>query len=1020
MALTKSAVSVNFAKGIEQGMDPLQIPIGSFESLVNSTFDKIGRLQKRLGFSVLTNLPDASSTYTTTFKNNLVAIGSDVKTLTNQGWVSKGPLNTVSLTTLSLVRNTTNQVQCDMALANGVYCVVYADSVPLGSTTALVSKYALYDSDTGQGIIPPTEIQSTFGTVSTTAKVFTLGSNFIVSFGVTGSNTAVSRIQYFYVNSQSRTIGSVTDVTSNFQVSSAAFDGVVANNSLYFSWSATNNLGIRAKYMTAQLVQSNEVTIASGSATLVSLAADISGATPVVWTSFYVNGSNSGRLVATNQALTTLFSSQAFFSSASGQIVNLASCATGGQVFVYEQHPNYYPYAAQTEVNRTDYITLTTASQSGVVASSTAALVRSVGLGSRAFLLGSSAFFLGAYQSQYQSSYFLMSSTGAVLGKLAYGNGGGYLPHGLPSVLVNGQSISHPYLFKEEIQAVNKNTNVAVGTQVNGIYSQLGINAATWTFTTSGITSTEIGSTLNLNSGYLVGYDGAQLTENGFHVWPENVSCSQGGTVGSMSPQQYYYQATYEWSDNQGNLFRSAPSIPITSTLASGSASMTIRVPTLRLTRKVASPVKVVIYRWSTAQQNYYQVTSIDRPVINSTTATSDHISFTDINTDSQILGNNLLYTTGGVLENIGAPSFDAITTFDTRLWGIVSEDKNTLAFSKPIIQATPVEMSDLQTIYVNPTIGAQGPTGPSRCIAPMDDKLIIFKKNAIYFLNGTGPDITGASSQYSEPTFITSVVGCENQNSIVLIPQGLMFQSDKGIWLLGRNLATDYIGKEVDDFNDIKVESAVTVPGTNQVRFTLENGQTLMYDYYVGQWGTFEGIPGVSSTLYQNRHTFINNYGQVYQESQSSYLDGTNPVLMSFRTGWLSLAGLQGYQRAYRAYFLGKYLSPHIYRVGVAYDYDSSIYQMATVVPDNYSGPWGSGTSWGSVITWGGGTSNEQWQINFEKQQCQSFQLSFQEYFDASRGETAGAGLTLSGMQIMAGLKKQWPGNIAPKNTTS
>ena len=28
----------------------------------------------------------------------------------------------------------------------------------------------------------------------------------------------------------------------------------------------------------------------------------------------------------------------------------------------------------------------------------------------------------------------------------------------------------------------------------------------------------------------------------------------------------YFYQVTYEWSDSQGNLFRSAPSIPISVT----------------------------------------------------------------------------------------------------------------------------------------------------------------------------------------------------------------------------------------------------------------------------------------------------------------------------------------------------------------------------------------------------------------------------------------------------------------------
>lgn len=1023
MALGKQGISINFGRGIDQGSDPWQIPIGSFEQLVNSTFDKVGRLQKRNGFPALTQLPDQSSSYLSTYKGSLVALGTDLKSLTNQGWLSKGALNPVGLSTLSLVRNNLNQVQADMAISpNGTICVAYADQIPVGSTTQLVNKYALYESTTGQSVIDPTIVTSTFGTVSTTAKVWTLGNNFVLAFGVTGSNSAVSRLQYFYVNSQSRSVGSVTDISSNFQVGSCAFDGVVANNSLYLSYSPTGSVGVRARYLTNQLVLSSEVTIASGSASIVSVCADQSGSTPVIWTSFYNHGSATGHAVATNQALTTLFSSrQLFISPASTDIANLTSAAIGGTNTVFYERRNFYPYAAPTELNRSDYIVQLTMTQSGIVGTASPTLARSLGLGSKAFLVGSSVFFVGAYQSQYQSGYFLVGSTGAVLGKLGYGNGGGYLPHGLPSVTVQNQNISLPYLFREEVQAVNKDTNVSAGIQTAGIYSQLGINMATWTFGTDRIVSTELGKTLNLNSGYLIDYDGTQLTENNFHVWPENVSCSVSGTVGSMSAQQYFYQATYEWSDNQGNLIRSAPSIPVNMNVTSGSSNMVVvRIPTLRLTNKIKNPVKVVIYRWSAAQQVYYQVTSIDRPVLNSTSATTDHVVFSDSNSDAQILGNNQLYTTGGALENVGGPSFDSMTTWDTRLWGIDSENKDTLWFSKPVIQNVPVEMSDLQTKYVSPTAGAQGPTGPMKAIAPLDDKLIILKKNAIYFINGRGPDITGGQDQYSEPTFITSVVGCDNQKSIVLIPQGLMFQSDKGIWLLGRDLSTQYIGKEVDDFNDIAVVSALTIPGTNQVRFTLENGQTLMYDYFVGQWGTFEGISGVSSTLYQNQHTFINAQGQSYQEREGTFLDGSNPVLMSFKTGWLNLAGLQAFQRAYHMTFLGRYISPHIYRVGIAYDYDSNVQQLATVAPTNYTGPWGSGTSWGSISYWGGGTDVEQWRIGLERQQCQSFQVSFQEYYDQSIGEPAGAGLYLSGMQVTAGVKKTWAQNIAPKNRTS
>jgi hypothetical protein len=235
------------------------------------------------------------------------------------------------------------------------------------------------------------------------------------------------------------------------------------------------------------------------------------------------------------------------------------------------------------------------------------------------------------------------------------------------------------------------------------------------------------------------------------------------------------------------------------------------------------------------------------------------------------------------------------------------------------------------------------------------------------------------------------------------------MFQSDKGIWLLGRDLSTSYIGAPVEDFNQYEVQSAVNVPGTNQVRFTLSNGVTLMYDYFFQQWGTFVGVPAITSTLYQNLHTYIDSFGRVFQETPGLYLDGANPVLMSFTTSWLNLAGLQGYERAYFFYLLGTYISPHKLVLQISYDYQPGISQQTVISPFNYNAPWGGDATWGSSTPWGGTSTLEQWKIHMQRQTCQAFQITMNEIFDASYGTTAGAGLTLSGISCQVGLKKGW-----------
>lgn len=504
------------------------------------------------------------------------------------------------------------------------------------------------------------------------------------------------------------------------------------------------------------------------------------------------------------------------------------------------------------------------------------------------------------------------------------------------------------------------------------------------------------------------------MTGNATGTHTETITLS--GTIGpqpdgATNTDAYFVQAVYEWTDNRGLINRSAPSIPVpittTGTGTTGTYIFTYDVPTLRLTYKIASPVKITVYRWSVAQQTYHEVTSIIQPVLNDTTI--DYVTVVDAQNDSQIAGNAIIYTTGGVVEDINAPATNIITTFDDRIWVVDAEDQNLWWYSKQVIEGTPVEMSDLLTYYIAPSTAAQGPTGPITAGAPMDDKLISFKKNAIYYTNGTGPDNTGANSQYSQPIFITSTVGCTNQKSIVFTDVGLMFQSDKGIWLLGRDLTTKYIGAPVEDFNGSTVLSAICVPETNQVRFTLDNGVTLMYDYFFGQWGTFVGIPGVSSCVYNDLHAFVNAQGVVYQETPGTFVDGTEPVLMSFTTAWLKLAGLQGYQRAYFFYLLGEYLSPHFLQLGIAYDYNPAIVQSPLVRPINYSPPGGTDPSEspaGQQSPAGGPTQVEAWRVFLTRQRCSAVQITLTEVYDSSLIVPAGGGLTLSGLLLIAGVK--------------
>ncbi len=996
-------------------------------------------------------------------------------------WVNKGSIQPLTLETIPLIRSNTNQSQADIAIAsNGLVCTVYTDNVPVAGSNTFVYKYAVADSVTGQNIIAPTVIVPSAGVVTFAPRVFVLGNYFVIVFATLISAAYhLQRITISTVN-PSLTTSAVDISTSYTAASTGTFNGVVASNNLYLAWNGASSSGIKMTYIDRNLNQFTTTTFAAHVATNISMTADTSQPSLVIWVASYNSGDSTGYVFAVDQQVNTILAQT--LTIPSGDIENLAISAENSVATLFYEVAGTYSYDSSIATNHINKKTIT---QAGVVSSATTPL-RGVGLASNAFIINSVIYFVCAYGSTFQPTYFVSDSLGNIVAKLAYSNGGGYTEVGVPNPTVIGSTVYFPILFKDLIQAVNKDQGVA---NAAGIYSQTGINLATVTIGTSNIATAEIGNDLHLSGGFLWMYDGYTPVEHMFHVWPDSVEVSGISTIGHMTAQEYFWQWTYEWADNQGNVFRSAPSIPVSFTIltppatfvgnrtsgspiisaisstanlqagqaisgtgipadtfilsvdsssqitmsanaSSGSTtsttitpviltSVTCNVPMLRLTYKIANPVKLVGYRWSTAQQEYFQTTLITLPQLND--PTTDSLAYIDTLADSSILGNNLIYTTGGVLENIAMPAVNALTLFDTRLWAIDAEDQNLLWNSKQVIENVPVETSDLLTTYVSPSTSAQGNTGPMKCISPMDDKLIIFKRDAIYYLNGTGPDNTGANSQYSQPTFVTSTVGCSNQNSIVMTPNGLMFQSDKGIWLLGRDLGTSYIGAPVEDFNQFEVQSALNVPGTNQVRFTLSNDVTLMYDYYFNQWGTFHGIPAISSIIYQNLHTFMNSSGQIYQETPGLYLDGSSPVLMSFVTGWINPAGLQGYQRAYRAYILGEYQTPHALVIGVAYDYDPSVIQQPIIYPSNYNPPWGGDTEWGGPPdkVWGGQSKREQWQVNFQRQTCEAFQISFSERYDPQFSVPAGAGLTLSGMNLVCGIKKSYPRNISAANKT-
>ena len=178
----------------------------------------------------------------------------------------------------------------------------------------------------------------------------------------------------------------------------------------------------------------------------------------------------------------------------------------------------------------------------------------------------------------------------------------------------------------------------------------------------------------------------------------------------------------------------------------------------------------------------------------------------------------------------------------------------------------------------------------------------------------------------YDRPRQISSDVGCVNHKSIAMVPNGIMFKSHKGIYLLSRSLESIYIGAAVEVFNEYEIKAATLQEDKNQVIFLLSGGQpALVFDYYHSQWYLYYNHPGKDAIIYGGNYTWCDANNGNIKVSDSTYTDENFVIPLKIRTGWIKLKDLQGFQRVWKASILGKFKSHHKLVVNIYTDYNET-----------------------------------------------------------------------------------------------
>ena len=1008
MALQQQIVTQNLAVGATTKIDPQQIEIGGkLLVLENCTLQTIKRASKRPGYLALpaTILGGTSITAGDTiapYSNELLLINGPTLYSFIEGaaaWQSKGNLVSTAVSGKSIARNTAVQTMADSATVTiGTQSItLYAWADSRGGVRASV-----LDDQTGAQLKSDVSIN----TSGAAPKCIGFATVALVVYRV------ASTIRCMIYSPQSNTFGSELTITSDIK-GSGPFTLCPATPHYcvlcYENTTPTLTLG----YLKSNGVKGGAagdglpvpITIAEDPSNAIGLVYDAT-ANPALIYLAYSTATPALRGAVYRADLTALTAAKSLDATATAcrNITGALTPGTANKAQWFYEFNNASTWKLLLET--------VTCTSTGTVGTP-AVFKRGLGLAANAFVYGSLIYVPCTYDTVLNATYFLLDQNGNLAAKALPTQAGG------KTNAQNGLATPRSYTGNFRWAVLSKNLlNSSSGTvsYVTGVW-ETQIDFANHSKDQLG----QLGLNLHQAGGFVAAYDGQGVVEHGFNYPPENITSALAGG-GSLTNATYGVAVVWEWADAQGQIHQSN-CVPLTIAMGANT-KITLTIPTYRLTQKTAgastarAEVSIVVYRTAANGSTYYRDSSITSPTLNDPTA--DTVSYDITQSDATVAGNALLYNNanvsvipaaGGpaavpVLGDDAPPASSLIAIGKNRVFLKPSETPNQIWYSKQYAPGSGIRFSAFLTLNI--TQQDKGVPGDITGMAIMDAYLILFKPTGIVGLSGDGPDATGSNSSWSQPQTITTDVGCVNPNSIVLMPEGLMFQSQKGIYLLNRGLVVSYVGADVEGYNAQTIQQATLMPSVNQVRFLCASGVTLVYDYFMSQWSTFTNVVGQSSTIWNGTYCFLRSNGQVWQETPGLFSDNGEWISMRLRLAFLT-AQINGLQRIWRAMVLGNYVSNHQLRINMAVDGQKhwSDQKIINATPIVNNTTWGSDASWGQNALWGGTGSNlEQFEYLPNIQKCMSMQLEFQD-IQPPGSSMPSEGCSLSAVAFLVGVKR-------------
>lgn len=409
---------------------------------------------------------------------------------------------------------------------------------------------------------------------------------------------------------------------------------------------------------------------------------------------------------------------------------------------------------------------------------------------------------------------------------------------------------------------------------------------------------------------------------------PVIVSLTASNGAGALNNNGVYsYVCVYEFTDRAGNVYQSAPSVARSVTLGAADDTVDIEVTTPFHPENVL--VQIVVYRTLDGLNLHRWEEQLGTASAHTGTVTT----ITDTRSDAILATNKLLYTDSGEAANVAPPCGRMVEVHKDRLWGI-DPDTGDLLFTKVFTEGVAPSFAEGFRVRTQ-----ERPTA----IKSLGNALAVFYRDAIGLVYGEGPNKKGAGGSFSQPQRIEgSTVGCDNPDSIVSTPQGVMFEDpDRWIHVLPQGGGVpQYIGADAEGYRQSQrtIIGAHVIDDKQEVRFITSDGTIVVYHYALGFWtdnylAAGGSNPLVSSAMWNGKHTLLLDDGTLMQEDveavdfRDSYNIGEGSptyVPIQIDTAWFKLDGFQGLVKVWDVWMLGAYRDAHTMTCTVFTDYES------------------------------------------------------------------------------------------------